>query len=97
VNSTDLYLEATTCQRTRSQQRTCHVFHTGDYMKALFPNARVLPPVNNEMQHCCIIGSELGYEPDQSYLQQLGFRRMTGWSSLRRRRDVIPRCLLSTS
>jgi hypothetical protein len=37
------------------EQRTCHVFHTEGYMKALFPNARVLPPVNNEMQHCCII------------------------------------------
>jgi hypothetical protein len=24
-------------------------------MKSLFPDATILPPVNNEMQHCCII------------------------------------------
>jgi SAM-dependent methyltransferase len=56
VNGTDLYLVSDELPAYPAhEQRTCHVFHTEDYMKALFPNARVLPPVNNEMQHCCII------------------------------------------
>ena len=68
MNGTDLYLESDDLPAYPAhEQRTCHVFHTEDYMKALFPNARVLPPVNNEMQHCCIIRKlKLGYEPDQS-------------------------------
>jgi hypothetical protein len=34
--------------------------------KLLFPDVRVLPPVNNEMQHCCIISEvKLGFEPDR--------------------------------
>ena len=56
VNGGDLYIET---EDVRSyppeQQRTFHVFHTTDYMRSLFPNATLLPPVNNEMQHCCII------------------------------------------
>jgi SAM-dependent methyltransferase len=56
VNGTDLYVESDAlADYPAGKQRTCHVFHTEDYMKALFPNARVLPPVNYEMQHCCII------------------------------------------
>jgi SAM-dependent methyltransferase len=56
VNGMDLYLESDDLAGYPAhEQRTCHVFHTEDYMKALFPNARVLPPINNEMQHCCII------------------------------------------
>jgi SAM-dependent methyltransferase len=56
VNGTDLYLESDDLPAYPApEQRTCHVFHTANYMKALFPHARVLPPVNNEMQHCCII------------------------------------------
>ena len=56
VNGGDLYIET---EDVRSypceQQRTFHVFHTAGYMKSLFPGATILPPVNNEMQHCCII------------------------------------------
>jgi len=56
VNGEDLYLET---EETKTyepqQQRTCHVFYTVEYMKALFPHATILPPVNNEMQHCCVI------------------------------------------
>ena len=56
VNGTDLYLETDDLAAYPAhEQRTCHVFHKEGYMKALFPNARVLPPVNGEMQHCCII------------------------------------------
>ena len=56
VNGTELYLESEgLADYSADEQRTCHVFHTEDYIKALFPDARILPPVNNEMQHCCII------------------------------------------
>ena len=47
VNGTDLYLETDDLAGLpRPRAETCHVFHTEKYMKALFPNARVLPPVN---------------------------------------------------
>jgi hypothetical protein len=56
VNGEDLYLET---EQTRhyapEEQRTYHMFYTVDYIKSLFPNAEILPPVNDEMQHCCII------------------------------------------
>ncbi|HKG45239.1 MAG TPA: hypothetical protein VKB02_00825 [Pyrinomonadaceae bacterium] len=56
VNGEDLYLET---EQTRhyapEQQRTYHMFYTVDYMKSLFPQATILPPVNDEMQHCCVI------------------------------------------
>ena len=56
VNGTDLYPESDDlADYPVHEQRTCHAFHTADYMKALFPHAQVLPPVNTEMQHCCII------------------------------------------
>ena len=32
-----------------------HVFHTLPFMHAQFPGARILPPANGEMQHCCIL------------------------------------------
>jgi SAM-dependent methyltransferase len=56
VNGTDLYLESDDlAEYPVDKQRTCHAFHTEEYMNALFPTARILPPANNEMQHCCII------------------------------------------
>ena len=56
VNGGDLYIETENVRSYPSEdQRTFHVFHTSEYMKSLFPNATILPPVNNEMQHCCII------------------------------------------
>ena len=56
VNGEDLYLET---DETRvyepEQQRTYHTFYSVEYMKSLFPEATILPPVNDEMQHCCVI------------------------------------------
>jgi SAM-dependent methyltransferase len=56
VNGEDLYLET---EETRNyephEQRTYHMFYTVDYMRSLFPQARILPPANDEMQHCCLI------------------------------------------
>ena len=56
VNGDDLYIETEDIQPYEpEQQKTCHAFYTEKYMKNLFPHATVLPPVNDEMQHCCII------------------------------------------
>jgi hypothetical protein len=56
VNGGDLYLETEDVRvYPPDEQRTFHVFHTAEYMRSLFPHATILPPVNNEMQHCCII------------------------------------------
>ncbi len=56
VNGSDLYLdtdEIAPCEP--EQQRTYYVFHTEEYVRSLFPEATVLPPANNEMQHCCVV------------------------------------------
>ena len=56
VNGGDLYVESEELRSYEPEaQRTCHVFHTAGHMKTLFPEATILPPVNDEMQHCCII------------------------------------------
>lgn len=34
---------------------TYHVFYTEEFMREQFPHATIRPPVNGEMQHCCII------------------------------------------
>lgn len=34
---------------------TYHVFYTENFLREQFPGAIVRPPVNGEMQHCCII------------------------------------------
>ena len=56
VNGDDLYIETEDIRPYEPErQETCHAFYSEKYMKMLFPHARVLPPVNNEMQHCCVI------------------------------------------
>ncbi len=32
-----------------------HVYHTAEFMQREFPEAVIRPPVNREMQHCCIL------------------------------------------
>jgi SAM-dependent methyltransferase len=56
VNSNDLYLETEKIRPYEpEQQKTCYVYHTEEYMRKLFPRATILPPVNGEKHHCCII------------------------------------------
>lgn len=56
VNSNDLYIETDDVRAYEPErQKTYHVFHTAKYMKSLFPHGTILPPVNDEMQHCCVI------------------------------------------
>jgi SAM-dependent methyltransferase len=56
VNGEDLYLETEDVRSyAPEEQRTYHTFYTVDYMRSLFPEATILPPANDEMQHCCVI------------------------------------------
>jgi hypothetical protein len=56
VNGEDLYLETELTKTYEpARQRTYHTFYSVEYMKSLFPEATILPPVNDEMQHCCVI------------------------------------------
>jgi SAM-dependent methyltransferase len=58
VNGGDLYIETEEIRPYEpGQKRTCHVFHTIEYMKTLFPRAMILPPINSVAmkQHCCVI------------------------------------------
>ncbi|HEV7892805.1 MAG TPA: class I SAM-dependent methyltransferase [Pyrinomonadaceae bacterium] len=56
VNGSDLYLDTDEIAHYEPEaQRTCYVFHTEEYVKSLFPGATVLPPANDEMQHCCVV------------------------------------------
>ena len=56
VNGEDLYIETEEIGFYEPErQRTHHVFYTEAYMKKLLPQATILPPVNDEMQHCCLI------------------------------------------
>jgi hypothetical protein len=56
VNGEDLYLETEVTKTYEPErQRTYHTFYSVEYMKSLFPEATILPPVNDEMQHCCLI------------------------------------------
>lgn len=56
VNGEDLYIETeATRDYEPEKQRSCHVFYTEAYMRSLLPQATILPPANDEMQHCCLI------------------------------------------
>ena len=56
VNGSDLFIETDDVPVYEAErERTFHVFHTEKYIKTLFPQAAILPPANNEMQHGCVI------------------------------------------
>ena len=56
VNGEELYVEREDLRDLPPErQRTCHAFFSQEHMKSLFPHAEILPPANNEMQHCCVI------------------------------------------
>ncbi len=60
VDGTELYIdgdgvwddEALTCM-------TYHVYYTTEFMRREFPRATIRPPLNGDMQHCCIIRREV--------------------------------------
>lgn len=56
VNYKDLYIESEQTNNYKiGHRKSCHVFYSREYMKTMFPHATILPPVNNEMHHCCLI------------------------------------------
>ncbi len=58
VNHRDLYLEGEEIRHYQPRdQYYLDVFYTADHIKSLFPEARILPPINGEMQHCCLFES----------------------------------------
>jgi SAM-dependent methyltransferase len=56
VNDDDLYVENDHAKDYAPEHQKSHyVFHTEEFMRSMFPEATLLPPANNEMQHCCIL------------------------------------------
>jgi SAM-dependent methyltransferase len=56
VNDNDLYIENEHIKTyVPEQQKSHYVFYTVEYMRSLFPAATIFSPVNDEMQHCCIL------------------------------------------
>jgi SAM-dependent methyltransferase len=56
VNGRDLYVETEEMRAyPEDEQESCHVFYTTDYIRQLYPEATILPPASDEMQHCCVI------------------------------------------
>ena len=57
VNGTNLYVENSGAWDPRSAECiTYNVYYTENFLRAQFPGAVIRRPVNQEMQHCCIIG-----------------------------------------
>jgi SAM-dependent methyltransferase len=59
VNDRDLYVDTEEIRHYEpGRKKSCYAYHAREYMKALFPHAMILPPVNsmnNMRQHCCVI------------------------------------------
>jgi SAM-dependent methyltransferase len=57
VDGTSLHVNANGEWRDESGNcMTYDVFYTAELMQREFPDAVIRPPVNGEMQHCCIVG-----------------------------------------
>jgi SAM-dependent methyltransferase len=55
VDGTQLHVESDGIDRL-CQVMTYHVFYTAAFLQQEFPDAELLPAVNNEMQACCLLG-----------------------------------------
>ena len=56
INGEELYVESDDVREVPiEEQRSYHTFYSQEAMKSLFPHAELRPPVNGEMQHCCVI------------------------------------------
>jgi hypothetical protein len=54
VDGTELYVESDGIDGLR-QLMTYHVFYTAEFLQQEFPDAKILPPVQGEMQGCCLL------------------------------------------
>jgi hypothetical protein len=56
VGDGDIYLaDESIPEPERYEGQDYHVFHTMEFMRQHFPAAEILPPANQEMQHCCVL------------------------------------------
>ena len=56
VNGEDFFVETEDIGTyPPEKQATHHTFYTTAFMRRLFPDAQIRPPVDGEMQHCCIL------------------------------------------
>jgi SAM-dependent methyltransferase len=56
VNGTELHLNNNGCWSDEDPNcLTYHVFYSVGFLRREFPDAAILPPVNGEMQHCCVV------------------------------------------
>jgi 2-polyprenyl-3-methyl-5-hydroxy-6-metoxy-1,4-benzoquinol methylase len=54
VDGTQIHVESDGIDRLR-QLMTYHVFYTAEFLQQEFPDAKILAPVNGEMQACCLL------------------------------------------
>jgi SAM-dependent methyltransferase len=54
VNGTELHVESDASDGLRGVM-TYHVFYTAEFLQQEFPDAKVLPPLEGEMQGCCLL------------------------------------------
>jgi hypothetical protein len=56
VDGSELYVNSNGTWSAESEScMTYNVFYTVDFMRREFPGAKIRPPVNGVMHHCCII------------------------------------------
>lgn len=57
VNGRELYIDGDVGRRADPEGcETYHVYYTTEFLRREFPDATIRPPVNGEMQHCCLLG-----------------------------------------
>lgn len=61
LNEADMYIEDEPRRDYAIDGRTsCHVFYTAEFMRSLYPDAEIRLPVNDEMQHGCVLRGSAG-------------------------------------
>lgn len=57
VNGTELYLDSSGDWDAQTDECiTYNVYYTEEFLQKQFPNATIKRPVNDERQHCCVLG-----------------------------------------
>ena len=57
VNGAELYVESSgVWDASRDNCVTYNVYYSEEFLRGQFPSATIKKPVNDEMQHCCILG-----------------------------------------
>ncbi len=59
VDGSDLYVNSNGTWRNETQTcLTYHVYYTAKFLRREFPGTTIRPPLNGEMQHCCLMQRE---------------------------------------